>query len=375
MSSQKFSAIQREAIWRAYDRKCAYTRALLDISSFHIDHIIPETLADTPEQLKETLEKCGRDATFDLFDWENLVPAAPGANLQKSSHVFDPAAAMFYLGIAAIKKPEVLKELVKVKKRAASSRALVMIQQLLESGKLTPEQAAEMINKGISQPQEMFTLLESVGFSDLGDVDVVARSDIEQLRDRPVKIGPNDHIDGVELTGTNDEKRFCRTCREYDTAKSEGFYPLTNFDIKISTWFEQQCGLLTALQAAQAPSQSFVSDPRVGVVDLNLLPYSFFPVFTEHTASATTESYQDKVDDGTLVVKRVRANMLTIESPDLMGQVLIEVVRADFNGDGIEDILLFEYCYAIGGTMSWGAPRLLTRTSDDAMFTIFNGTT
>ena len=48
MSTQKFSAIEREAIWRAYSEKCVYSRGLLDISNFHIDHIIPETLLDDP---------------------------------------------------------------------------------------------------------------------------------------------------------------------------------------------------------------------------------------------------------------------------------------------------------------------------------------
>ncbi len=50
MSSQKFSASQREAIWLAHEKKCAYTREPLDVSSFHIDHVIPETLAEDPAQ-------------------------------------------------------------------------------------------------------------------------------------------------------------------------------------------------------------------------------------------------------------------------------------------------------------------------------------
>jgi hypothetical protein len=45
MANQKFSAAEREAIWLAHEKKCAYTRELIDVSSFHIDHIVPENLA------------------------------------------------------------------------------------------------------------------------------------------------------------------------------------------------------------------------------------------------------------------------------------------------------------------------------------------
>jgi len=51
-----------------------------------------------------------------------------------------------------------------------------------------------------------------------------------------------------------------------------------------------------------------------------------------------------------------------------MGQQLVEVARADFNGDGCEDILLFEYCYATHGTLGFGGVRILSRRSIDGKF-------
>ena len=54
MAKQKFSAAEREALWLAHEKKCAYTRELIDVSSFHIDHIGPENLADDPQKFEET---------------------------------------------------------------------------------------------------------------------------------------------------------------------------------------------------------------------------------------------------------------------------------------------------------------------------------
>ena len=51
-----------------------------------------------------------------------------------------------------------------------------------------------------------------------------------------------------------------------------------------------------------------------------------------------------------------------------MGQQLIEVVRADFNGDGVEDIRPFEYCYATHGTLGYGGVRVLTRKDSTSRF-------
>lgn len=372
MSTQKFSAIEREAIWRAYSEKCVYTRGLLDISSFHIDHIIPETLLDDPSELDKTLKACGLDNTFDVRGWENLVPCQPGANLQKSSIVFDPSHVRYFLGVASARKADVVEQIAKIENARKRGKAVVLLQQALETGKLTPDEVAQILQQHIGEPDEIFELLEAMTLVDSTEVRAIARSELEDLRDAPVNLIPDQGLNGVELTGPSGDKRTCRTCREYDTAMNEGYYAYTTFDIKMATRFEHQCGLLKALQVAKTPTQSFVSKPRVSVLDLNLMPYSFFPVLTKHEDDAETKSYQDLIDSGELVVRRIRGNMLTVEELEGMGQVLIEVTRADFNGDGIEDILLFEYCYATHGTLGFGGIRIITRLAADAMFSILN---
>jgi hypothetical protein len=76
---------------------------------------------------------------------------------------------------------------------------------------------------------------------------------------------------------------------------------------------------------------------------------------------------QHKVNDGSLVIKRVSQNLLIVESGG-MGQQLIEVARADLNGDGFDDILLFEYCYATEGTLGFGGVKMITRLTPTGMF-------
>lgn len=340
MSKQQFSAAQREAIWSAHGGKCAYTQALLDISSFHIDHILPESFLQKPGVFAQIAKGLGLADDFDLRGYGNLLPCAPGANLQKGAIAFGSSNARFFLEIASSKRAKVEANLIKIGQRNDVGRVLVMLQQKLDRGEVTVDRVAAILERYADEPEEIFKLIEAMQFTDYEEVTFVRKADIDDIRDRRVRFGPNDHITAVTLTNDEGETRDVSTCREYELAKAEGYWAESNFDIKMSTWLEHQSGLLNALQAAKTPTQSYLSDPRVGIVDLSLIPFSMFPKFEEPEIPIEANvTYHDKVNDGTLIVRNVRQNLLKIEEPEGMGQQLMEVARADFNGDGIEDML------------------------------------
>lgn len=369
MADQKFSAAQREAIFRAHDGKCFYTRAALSIGNFHIDHIIPEKLHSDPDSLAKLKESLQLHDDFDVLGFENLVPVAPERNLQKGDLLFDEHAARFYLELAGKKKARVEEELVKIERRNTGGKALVLLQEALESGKLSPDDVARILEEYQGHPEGIFQLLEQVVFADSVYVREIAREDIESLRDRPV-FGANVMGGDKGLTLTHDTlgKKNVRTCREYDQALSEGYYPYTTFEIKGAALFEHRSGLLRALVNAAPAKQSFIEAPRLGVTDLHLLPYRLFPhISPDLTEEELRGSYRDKLEAGSLVVKDVKQNSIAVESLG-MGHRLIEVARADFNNDGVEDVLLFEYAWATGGTLGFGGVKVITRKSADGMF-------
>lgn len=369
MSNQTFTAAQREAFHRAYAGKCAYTRQPVDMSSFHIDHIVPETLSADQQRLAAVKAELGLAAEFDLFGYENLVPVAPGVNLQKGKIVFDPHIARYYLGIAAAKKASIEEELGKIERRHTKGRALLLLQEALESGKLQAAEVAQILDDYQEAPEAIFKLLESIAFDDSGYVNEIARSGLDALKDRPV-FGGDIFGDESGLTLEHDslKTRVVRTCREFDQAVSEGYYPATTIAIKVSALFEHRSGLLRALERAGQPTISYIDSPRAGITDLHLLPYRLFPnISPDLTEEQLSGTYQDKLSEGAMVVKDVRQNSITVES-NYMGQRIIEVARADFNGDGIEDILLFEYAWATEGTLGFGGVRVFTRTSADGLF-------
>ena len=250
------------------------------------------------------------------------------------------------------------------------SMAFGVIFTALNSRADVPQETPPPASETSVKPEEVtFELIKDIKFADGTEVTSVTKTDIDNLRDLPVWMGQVGHTDGLTLTHKQKEKLLVRTCREYDSAMESGYYADTGFDVKMSVWFKFQCRLLNALETAEIPRKSFILDPRVGVINLELLRFAIFPysladILDWEEAKNMKTTYQDMVDAGRLKVQRAEKNVLQIED-DGMWQGLEEVVRADFNRDGIEDILVFEYHRAIGGTLGSGGIIMLTRQSID----------
>lgn len=371
MSSQQFSAAQREAIWLAHECKCAYTRELIDVSDFHIDHILPESLAGDSSRFESIKVTLDLPVNFDLFGYDNLLPCKARANLQKGPLILDNPRLQFFLWIASSKKDEVEANLARIEKRKNRGKAVILLQQCLERGELTPDEVSSILLKHSDSPEAIFSLIEGMRFADTDIVKFITKSDLDTLSRSPIHLGHiSGELDCVTLTNEFQDTRHVRTCYEFDESIKQGFFVQGgHFHVSAATPFIHLCGLISALQNARTPLISHIAVPRVSILDLDRLPFLLFPCFEKPSERIDTRTtYQDKVTDGTLIIRRLRQNLLQIEEPEGMGQQLIEVVRADFNGDGFEDMLLFEYCYATHGTFCFSGIRILTRTSPEGMF-------
>ena len=227
------------------------------------------------------------------------------------------------------------------------------------------------------KPEELtFELVRSIVFADGTEATSITKADIETLQDLPIDMGGN-KTDGVTLTRSrktksrHDKKIHVRTCREYDSALEDGYYPSSTYDISMASWFKYPCGTLNLLEIATIPQQSFIPTSKEGVFDLKLIPLSLFPVVTdfEQTYGYNIENvtYQDYVEKGLIKVIDRDQNGFSCEN-DGLRQHLTEVARADFNDDGIEDILLSETVHATQGTYRTYNLIILTRKSIDGKY-------
>src|SRR5215469_10197231 len=147
MANQKFTAVQREAIWLAYERKCAYTREPVGFADFHIDHIVPESLLNDPERLSQIKAELDLPREFDVLGYENVVPCKPGVNLQKTDILFDAAPTQFFLGMASAKKSMIESKVQEIMRRNGRGKAVMLLQQSLERGEIQPEKIEKILEQ------------------------------------------------------------------------------------------------------------------------------------------------------------------------------------------------------------------------------------
>ena len=219
------------------------------------------------------------------------------------------------------------------------------------------------------QEELTFELVEGIKFADGTEVKSIAQSDIEVLRGKPIYMGRENR---ATLTNDKREKVFVRTCRGYDAALAAGFYPDTNLNILRTSSLEYPCRTLNLLERAIKPKRSFLL-PSEELYDLKLLPLSLFPVITDfeqtYGYNIENETYQDRADKGLLKVIKPEGRSDVCYENDGFRQYLTQIVRTDFNGDGIEDVLLYEAVYAHPrGSYRTYDLIILTRKSADGKF-------
>jgi hypothetical protein len=191
------------------------------------------------------------------------------------------------------------------------------------------------------------------------------KSEIPGLLELPVRNGNSDLDNGygVEMTGANNEKVMVSTCRQWKRALDEKAYSASTFELAMESSLIRTCGLLFELQNARLPLKSFVSNPRVSLTDLKLLPAEILSANSddqekekEHTRGLTVSKAVALKD-----IIKVSDKVLTL-SYEGFRQSYWEGARADFNGDGIEDIFVFTAGRAEGGTLGYSDYFILTRT-------------
>ena len=185
---------------------------------------------------------------------------------------------------------------------------------------------------------------------------------------------------GLRLTNDNDEYVYVGTLRDYRDAVASGYYPLSNAEMKTANiYFDRHIDVLEAIQSARVADLSFIDDPLVDISNLGLMPASLVagmryvtddPAFAIDETALEDKSIFDLVEQRYVRVAELQVGLVAVEN-DEMRTFMFEMMRGDFNRDGIQDIFIHYGYSAIGGSLSYGSTLLLTRTDEHSMFQPF----
>jgi len=361
--SRTLDTIERIALWMAYSRTCAYCGELIQLRDLEIDHIIPGSLEDRPDGLIRLKDELGLPSGFALNSINNLLPTHGRCNLRKSDQVFEPSRLRYFLEIAEGKLDAIRRLIPRLELQASKERLLGAVQSGLESGNLD---FSDLV--GVATEAKGFPLYTRVEFEN-GEWD--GRTDLRQvdsLLDTPVTIGAIPNPDGVRFVSSNGASMVVRTCREYRAAIAACFYPSDNTQLKMSLPLMRASALLEAASCAQIAALSYIKSPHIGVADLHLLPAYLLPQICDEQkrdiANLSTSSFQSLLSSNKISILSVSSNHVSVVIGDF-GTHLQELLRADLDGDGIEEILVQRIIYATGGTFRAYGIGLLRRPEAD----------
>lgn len=193
---------------------------------------------------------------------------------------------------------------------------------------------------------------------------------LEQLKDLPIEelTHPEINIDGVWLAKgdlTNSVSVTARTWREFDRYTDEGYEPGDNTNLGLSRWFNKERGFIFFRERARPSKASYVHDLTLDRRLLNILPIDLGP----QTSHQEEELAQKAIAEGktwlafypeTRILERTKI-MLHLREVHGFDVWLRVMAHGDYDGDGVEDVLVYVGHEATGGTLGYSFMAVLTR--------------
>jgi hypothetical protein len=373
MTRKTFPTSKRAAIWKAHDCRCIYCTELVAFADLDVDHIIPEHLKEKPEQLLSLLKDYGL-GDFDIEDLLNLVPSHRHCNLQKKGQILSKSRALHFLSIAEGKYEKACKIELELKEQAKRDKFTVLLQVALDEGRISTAQLTALTTS-YNESRNIFEVLSAFPFVDSELKGFLSSTDIDSLYDRPIL--PRRHgLDKLNMgrkTSSGEEKIEVKSCREWAEAVRDGYYALTTYDIKEETYFRRVYALVIALAKARVAKYSFITEQRVSIANFDLLPVTLLPALSGDDIGELQRfqsegvHIRDLIEQGKVKVVSSSPLSLTLHY-NYMGLYLNEILRADLNDDGVEDLLIGIYSWALDGTFGAGGTVALTRLGIDQPF-------
>lgn len=181
----------------------------------------------------------------------------------------------------------------------------------------------------------------------------MSAADYAALRDNVVLGGEGG---AAELTlasaGAGDESAPVRTCADYESRIGEGWFALSNADIRREEFFIRACGALAMLADAAPARDTHFHNGAADEADMESLAKA-----TDFGLSADAPAADAKVT-------RAGEGVWKLSTPTAE-TTIFEIAHADFTGDGLGEILAYVSTGAAGGTARGGTLGLIEKQSAD----------
>jgi hypothetical protein len=167
----------------------------LTVQTAEIDHVIPESLRNNPEQLARVLTDLGRSADFELNSYENWLPICSPCNRKKSDIVWELSPLIqLVLQKAKAKASNAAALAAKTLSRREVDHALSILERAKESNQLSKEQIAAIMplvayQRQIREPELIREPVRVTPTYQVGPYEVLVRGESVTTVSAPYGIG------------------------------------------------------------------------------------------------------------------------------------------------------------------------------------------
>lgn len=370
---RQLSTEERAAIWEAHNKRCPYTGDLIAFSELEIDHVVPITIASNNLARLKREKIVAED--FDLNGLANLLPTKRFQNGTKSARVRPNNVLMHFLDVAHQHQAVIEEQLAASIEDRKLLTAYLQLKAKAERNSLNVEDVID-----VHRQQDGTTRLrhspELVGVEDVTLLNATLARD---LMAKPFALGGGS-IDAVVVRDEADNRLTCSNCLEFLAAQQKGYWPETQFDMNCYGMADRNCGMLAALETATFAPHSALRYPRVTCRDLDRWSSAWvrqvwveFDEEIDGPLFARCKTIADLIAEGLCDVVEQDDWRVAIEQRNGFGLALSELFRADLDGDGEEEILLFDLLYATGGTLRAGSIGVAKPDAGGILQPVHNG--
>lgn len=203
--------------------------------------------------------------------------------------------------------------------------------------------AAAASKRREADPNAKICLLADIGLAEARKGQCYERRTFAALADSPVRDDEGKPV-SVSLSHPTDFERdpsTATTCAQYRGLVESGWYALTTAEMRREAYFERACGVLSMLERARAPEVSHFSGDRMSASDVaSLADGPPFRIGADAATDAASEPATVGGGDNGVWTLSAGGQAATVQ----------EIAHADFNADGMGDMLVFVRMSVEGGT-------------------------
>lgn len=362
MSKTKFDTSTRFALHEAYQEKCFYCSKPVDWISLHIDHLIPESIDE--HKLQDIKAEFDLNEDFEINSIVNLVPSHSTCNQRKNDELFSKNTVLFYLEITKSKEIIIKSKIDKLKLDKNKNKITSKLNIALENNLIQTDEIELILSQIKNNKWKEIEIKIPNAFEFIDEIIEVFyfNQDYSSLYNKKIMISDDEYL---LLSNDKNQEVKVSTLNDWQDKTKKGFYPLSNYSMKMSFYFTFLESLLEALKSAQLPKISFINEPWCSLDDLNLLSPSILEDHEDLLSDyiKNGDSIGDLIKKG-IVKRNFNDNQLISIELEGIETSFSEQFRADFNNDGIEDIFVRFWVRAVNGTMGYGYTNILTRYSN-----------